>query len=451
MNTIIPDFLESSTRNRIDIFFAENQVGSLLKQSNFYKQTGVPCIALLKELISLVFTGKNLYRSLSSGSLPFCKNTAYRFLNEGSYNWEKLLQLLSSKLVKYLTKMTSDDRTSVLIVDDSLYSRNRSKKVELMASVYDHVEHRYMKGFRMLTLGWSDGNTFIPLACNLVSTVKEENIYNKAKELDRRTLAHRRRMGAKSKLPDAMLELLKKAKEIQASHVLFDSWFAHPKTICAVWGLGRDVVCMLKNTSKIHYRHQGGLKPLAQIFKDSGLAPGKKQILGSQIIEIREGKEQPWIKAKIVFVSDRGTKEWLAVLSTDTNLSDTEIIRIYGKRWDIEVFFKVCKSHLSLAKEYQGRSYDLQNASASLVFIRYMILAMEARFSIDERTIGELFYIMCDELEDIKLMDALALMLELLCQAFTTLNLSTKTIDRLKSAFLDSLPLNLRGNLPQSA
>ena len=35
-------------------------------------------------------------------------------------------------------------------------------------------------------------------------------------------------------------------------------------------------------------------------------------------------------------------------LSTDLTLSDEEVVRIYGKRWDIEVFFKMTKSYLCL-------------------------------------------------------------------------------------------------------
>lgn len=45
-----------------------------------------------------------------------------------------------------------------IIVDDSLFSRSRSKRVELLARVFDHVTHRYMRGFRLLVVGWSDGN-----------------------------------------------------------------------------------------------------------------------------------------------------------------------------------------------------------------------------------------------------------------------------------------------------
>lgn len=46
------------------------------------------------------------------------------------------------------------------------------------------------------------------------------------------------------------------------------------------------------------------------------------------------------VEVKIVFVKDRNSKNWLAVLSTNTDIGDEEIIRIYGKRWDIEVFFR---------------------------------------------------------------------------------------------------------------
>ena len=59
---------------------------------------------------------------------------------------------------------------NVLIIDDSMFERNRSKKVELLAKVYDHAKHKYRFGFRMLTLGWSDGSTFLPVNSILLST-----------------------------------------------------------------------------------------------------------------------------------------------------------------------------------------------------------------------------------------------------------------------------------------
>jgi len=41
----------------------------------------------------------------------------------------------------------------------------------------------------MLTLGWSDGNTFLPISFNLLSSAKDENVLCEAKTVDKRTLA----------------------------------------------------------------------------------------------------------------------------------------------------------------------------------------------------------------------------------------------------------------------
>ncbi|WP_141721142.1 transposase, partial [Desulfoplanes formicivorans] len=57
--------------------------------------------------------------------------------------------------------------------------------------------------------------------------------------------------------------------------------------------------------------------------------------------------------AKLVFVRNRSKKDWLALLCTDKNLPDEEIVRIYGRRWDIEVFFRTAKQHLELEKGCQ--------------------------------------------------------------------------------------------------
>ena len=50
------------------------------------------------------------------------------------------------------------------------------------------------------------------------------------------------------------------------------------------------------------------------------------------------------------------------------SLSEMDIIRIYGHRWDIEVFFKTCKNSLLLRKEYHGLSYDGLTAHVAIVF-----------------------------------------------------------------------------------
>lgn len=89
--------------------------------------------------------------------------------------------------------MNSQDRANVLIIDDSLFKRNHSKKVELLAKVYDRAKHAYKFGFRMLTLGWSDGSTFLPINSVLLSTDNKENRINEASVVDKRTVRYKRR------------------------------------------------------------------------------------------------------------------------------------------------------------------------------------------------------------------------------------------------------------------
>ncbi|MCL6577595.1 transposase [Kyrpidia sp.] len=79
-----------------------------------------------------------------------------------------------------------------------------------------------------------------------------------------------------------------------------------------------------------------------------------------------------------------------------------EIVQIYGKRWDIETFFKVSKSYLRLAKELQGRTYDKMFTHTTVVFVRYIILSVTSRNGQDPRTIGGLLYDCCNELDDFR-------------------------------------------------
>lgn len=74
----------------------------------------------------------------------------------------------------------------------------------------------------------------------------------------------------------------------------------------------------------------------------------ERQGICSVMVEIvKDGESLP---AKVVCVRNK-RKEYLCLISTDIMSDEIEIICIYGKRWDIEVFFNVCKSCLRLGKE----------------------------------------------------------------------------------------------------
>lgn len=413
---------ENSLQSTLDRFFREFHIAELLSRCNCRKQSGATSFALYRFLFSLVFHGKSFSHTLSSFFHPECggKDAVYRFLNSPRHNWRRFLWLLSSTIVlKTLWTLTDESRRSVLVIDDSLFSRARSKSVELLARVHDHTTNTYVKGFRMLTLGWSDGNTLIPLAFSLLSSANEQNrLQPMRQDLDKRSVGYRRRVEAVRKSPDVVVELLRQAKtfRIPAKHVLFDSWFSFPSLIVRLRKLEYHVVAMVKNTPKIHYLHEGKPVSLEKLYSRVSKRRGRAKILARVDIKL-PGADAENSSARIVFVRDRNrSKQWLALITTDLSLSDEEVVQLYGKRWDIEVFFKTVKSYLKLTGECFSRSYDALVAHITVVFSRYILLAVEQRRVADDRTAGGIFYDCCDELIDLRFSQALLLILQLLQQ-----------------------------------
>jgi hypothetical protein len=422
-----------------------------MKTSGFTKIKGIPLVAIIHFLLELVFTHKNLFRSMISqqGSAPFAKDTVYRFLNDPRPDWRQLQIQLSGEIINnHLNPLTSEKRVSALVFDDTAYSRDRSKKVELLARVKDHVTGRYFKGFRQLTAGWTDGASFIPLTFALLSSSKAENrLYEQGPDVPVGSPGELRRKEALKSGTSLVLDMLDQILvHVQCfQYILFDSWFSWPDVIKGIKARQRDVVCMLKDMPKIHYTYQGMNYRLSELYKVVAKQTGNRAYIGSIIVDYYG------LPTRIVFVrnrSDKKKREWLALLSTDLEISEEEIIRIYGLRWDIEVFFKMCKSFLRLAKEFHSRSYDAMIAHTTIVCIRYMMLTIENREQKDSKAHGELFYLYCDEVADLDFTQAFMFILDLFKQTLREqLFLSEDALNQILTTFMDKLPKFIHNRL----
>ena len=164
------------------------------------------------------------------------------------------------------------------------------------------------------------------------------------------------------------------------------------------------------------------------------------------------GKDQK-IPAKIVCVrNNRNKKDWIAFICTNPDLSEEEIIRIYGKRWQIEVFFKTCKSYLNLIGECHSLSYDALTAHVAIVFARYMLLALEQRKDEDNRTLGEIFFYLTDELADITFGESFQIILRAMFEGiYAVFQVTEEQIDTFINIFVDQLPDFLQKSLARSA
>ncbi|MGB3648813.1 MAG: transposase [Desulfobulbales bacterium] len=397
--------------NKIDTFFDNFTIGTLLNKSGIRKTRGISPVTLLKAIFILPFEGNNFFRGIvSDNRQEFKKDAAYELLKGPRYNWRKLLLFLAVRIVCVLGLLTDKDRKKVLIIDDSTYDRSHSKFVELLARVYDHSDKRYLRGFKMLTVGWSDGASFLPLDFVLLSSEKEKNrLQGITKDIDRRTCGYRRRKEAMTKATEQLDPMVRRvlAAGVDADYILMDSWFAFPSVIQTLHQ-HRPVICMLKDMPNNLYRHQNVHMRLGEIYRRVKKKAGKAKILASVLVETKAG-----LPVKIVFVRHRQKRGWLAILSTEIELSAEEVVQIYGKRWDIEVFFKMTKHYLKLEKEVQLRDYDGLIGHATIVMLRYLFLAFEQRLHDDPRTLGTLFHACADEMKDLSILDALQRIMKL--------------------------------------
>lgn len=88
--------------------------------------------------------------------------------------------LLSAEVNSLFSSLTKPEWVKVLVLDDSIIKQNYSKAVELLAQVYDHVEHKYQKEFSLLTLGWSDGYILYQLVLTFFLLQRKETIIRKS-------------------------------------------------------------------------------------------------------------------------------------------------------------------------------------------------------------------------------------------------------------------------------
>jgi hypothetical protein len=394
-----------NVQSKIDDFFGRFKIATLLHQCGIRKHHGHSVRSLTKAIFTLPFVGKNFFRGIVLNSeLPFGKDAAYELLKGETYNWRRLLLGLGLRLFGIFNRLTSDERESVLIIDDSPYDRSRSKWVELLARIWDHSTGRFLKGFRMLTVCWSDGTSCLPMDFALLSSSDaKKRLCDSKKSMDKRSCAYQRRKEATQKATVHLSTMVKRilSAGVSAKYLLMDSWFTMPATVVTL-SQHIMVIGMVKKSSRIHYTFNGQSLDLKAIYRRLVKRRGRAKILASAEIMLKDE-----VAAKLVFVRDKRKKDWLALLSTDMKLADEDIVRIYGKRWDIEVFFKMAKQHLKLAKEIQCRDFDALIAHTTIVFMRYMFLAYQCRMETDHRTFGDLFFACCEEVANISFMEAL--------------------------------------------
>ena len=389
--------------SRIISFLTFFNFNSIARQCGFTKRNGVGAIYLLQILILYQFgISKNifsLFTSRHAKDIDCSRSTMYELMSRPKLNWERLLTTFGINVIRRITSINGSSSNGYLVCDDTTLKRERSKSVELLSLNFDHVFGTFYKGFTELNLGWTDGISYVPLKIGALSAKKDKSVINKASDKhNKNTLAARRRSLARMSKIEVLIKFVTDAllHGCPASYILMDSWFTMDKVIAPIKSLGLDVIGMLKGfKANVFYENKGDCNGynLKQLIKKHAKKK-RSDICGSCLVYTKSG-----VALKIVFIKNRNdNKNILAIGSTDTALSERDIVTKYSYRWSCETHFYIKKQYLGFEKGCQARNYDHINAHCHITAIRFLIMQYLERSDKDFKLGGELYADLCEEL-----------------------------------------------------
>lgn len=396
------------------------------------KSKGVPAFEVLRMLLVFPLLGvgtiNEVYHSSHKGLLEVQKDVFYRLKNNGLIDWRSILFSVSMRFLRLAVKqktalpschskndgggervkVTSSRLPGCLIFDDTDIEKT-GYKIEGVSKIWSHVCHRYILGFKCLSLGLFDGVSFIGLDFSLHrEQVEKRQQYGlthqqrKAQYVKQR-LAHQpsyeRKEELNTKKSKSVLQMLKrslrglsrlnralKQKGVQVEYVLCDSWFFSEALLEFCNKKDLFLLCGVK-IGKILFEYKGkNYSPMALVKLGERGAKFSKKINAHYIPLIVSYKG---VEVKLFFVKYRGQKKWRLILSANTALSFTRAMEIYQIRWSIEVFFKELKQYLGLNK-CQSNHFEAHIAHISMAMILHQALTLKKRVE-NHATIGQLF------------------------------------------------------------
>lgn len=360
--------MESEIKNAMEAL----KFSQILTRCAMVKQRGYKTATVLYWFILLPFLMKHLTSLWSDAAITkkitAQKDVYYRFLNNERFNWRALILRLALRIISMSGKTPLKE--TVLIIDDTI-EKKTGEQMELVSYHFDHVSRRSVLGYQCVQLGYHNGRFFFPLDYAFSASQNRPNSH--LRSVDKRTQGYRRRKEADKKKTELAVDMITRAhaQGIDASFVLFDSWYGHDSVISNIMDIGYGIICRLK-TGKVKYAYQGKSYTLKQLWQSTAKKmtrsvhgfPYKGVCLKTSLPKSGE--------INLLFVSD-GKKDWHVFLCTDTERSPSQILALYARRWAIEVFFKDGKQLLYMGKE-QSETFDAVIAAYGLVVVRYLIL-----------------------------------------------------------------------------
>ena len=166
--------------------------------------------------------------------------------------------------------------------------------------------------------------------------------------------------------------------------------YAKPNFINEVKENGIDVIARLSKSNRI-WQFTGKYNTLESLYiktnKTKTLKLGNYNSIKYTYVSTTT-THKTLGRVKIVFIKTKDNL--IPIISTNTNLSDIEIINTYKKRWNIEQGYKDLREYFQFGKE-ENRIYEAIIARITLSFLAYNLTSYINRVQNEPQTLGNLF------------------------------------------------------------
>lgn len=331
---------------------------------------------LLKKASLNAFCGKFI-ESYLDGKL----GVLYDFLKRSDINWRKHSRSMAVEVVKRHDLLRDPD--ACFAVDDTIKVR-RGKGVEGASSHYCHTTKKHVMGHQIVQLILSADKGALPVDQRIYTSNKRVQKREEGFDDNRCAVAKDYKSAIEDDKNSMLREMLRNAVKqgINPPHVLGDTWFGNKGNIDEIINLGMTAIFAMKR-SKMYYRFQGKMFTVTQLFEMQRRRMTKNSIhrfvTGSLIVELNletDPKNEPrWVKVKLLFSKEKkcNANNWIVILCTDIEYSDEKVVRLYSRRWAVEVYFKEVKQNLGFMANQSG-DYCTHYSSLHLTTLRYLVL-----------------------------------------------------------------------------
>ena len=123
----------------------------------------------------------------------------------------------------------------------------------MISRIFDHVSHTSYNGYLLLTCGWSDGYSFVPL--DFAFTASRLLVQDISDCIDKRTNGYKRRKEALMSKNDLVYEMVNRFHSlgVEFDYVLMDTWYSFPAAFDEIKSNAVDLIGMVKRSSKIAF------------------------------------------------------------------------------------------------------------------------------------------------------------------------------------------------------